>query len=309
MAEITIARLNEAILRGAETVMRDEAQYEARIAAVADRIASQEIKVLLLAGPSGAGKTTTANLIADAARARGLDALVVSLDNFYRDHRDPAYPLLKNGERDYESCDALDLARIRDCLSRILRGEAFSIPKYDFRLGAAVSETEHAAMLHGCVIVEGLHALNPAIAMHLSEGGVLRLFVSVSTNIVDERGVRMLSGRRIRFLRRLVRDSIFRGADVALTLSLWEAVMAGENKYLYPYKGTADVFFDTFHTFEPGVLKQMAAERIEASGIEDPYLAVIRRALARIEPLSAELVPGTSLIREFIAGGVYEDRY
>jgi uridine kinase len=123
MAEITITHLNEAILRGAETVMRDEAQYEARISAVADRIAAEGIKVLLLAGPSGAGKTTTANLIADAVRARGLDALVVSLDNFYRDHRDPAYPLLPSGERDYESCDALDLARIRECLSRILRGE------------------------------------------------------------------------------------------------------------------------------------------------------------------------------------------
>ena len=309
MAEITITRLNEAILRGAETVMRDEAQYEARIAAVADRIASQEIKVLLLAGPSGAGKTTTANLIADAARARGLDALVVSLDNFYKDHRDPAYPLLKNGERDYESCDALDLVCIRECLSRILRGEDFSIPKYDFKLGRAVSETAYAAILHGCVIVEGLHALNPAIVAHLSEGGALRLFVSVSTNIVDESGARLLSGRRIRFLRRLVRDSIFRGADVALTLSLWGSVMEGENKYLYPYKESADVFFDTFHTFEPGVLKTMAAERIAASGIEDPYLAVIGRALSLIEPLPAELVPRESLIREFIAGGVYEDRY
>ena len=309
MAEITIARLNEAILRGAETVARDEAQYEARIAAVADRIAAEEVKVLLLAGPSGAGKTTTANLIADAARARGLDALVVSLDNFYRDHRDPAYPLLPNGERDYESCDALDLPRIRECLSRILRGEDFLIPKYDFKLGRAVSETAYAPMLHGCVIVEGLHALNPAIAAHLSEGGVLRLFVSVSTNIVDGSGARLLSGRRIRFLRRLVRDSIFRGADVALTLSLWGSVMEGENKYLYPYKESADVFFDTFHTFEPGVLKTMAAERIAASGIEDPYLAVIGRALSLIEPLPAELVPRESLIREFIAGGVYEDRY
>jgi uridine kinase len=309
MAEITITHLNEAILRGAETVMRDEAQYEARISAVADRIAAEGIKVLLLAGPSGAGKTTTANLIADAVRARGLDALVVSLDNFYRDHRDPAYPLLPSGERDYESCDALDLARIRECLSRILRGEDFSIPKYDFKLGRAPMETAHAAMLHGCVIVEGLHALNPAIAMHLPEGGVLRLFVSVSTNIVDESGARLLSGRRIRFLRRLVRDSIFRGADVALTLSLWGSVMEGENKYLYPYKETADFFFDTFHTFEPGVLKTMAAERIAASGIEDPYLAVIGRALSVIEPLPAELVPRSSLIREFIAGGVYEDRY
>lgn len=309
MAEISIEKLNEAIRRGFETIARDEAYYEKHVGEVADRITAEGIKVLLLAGPSGAGKTTTANLIADAVRARGFDALIVSLDNFYRDHNDPAYPRLSSGARDYESCDALQLPRIRDCLARILRGEDFLIPKYDFKLGRAVSETAYDAITHGCVIVEGLHALNPAIAMHLPAGGVLRLFVSVSTNIVDENGARLLSGRKIRFLRRLVRDSIFRGADVALTLSLWQSVLDGEDKYLYPYKATADVFFDTFHTFEPGVLKEMAAERIAASGIEDSYLAVVERALALIEPLSAALVPATSLIREFIAGGVYEDRY
>ena len=137
----------------------------------------------------------------------------------------------------------------------------------------------------------------------------MRLFVSVSTNIVDENGARILSGRKIRFLRRLVRDSIFRGADVALTLSLWHSVLEGEDKYLYPYKESADVFFNTFHTFELGVLKDMAAARITAAGIDDPYLCVIERALARIQPLSPSLVPKTSLIREFIAGGVYENLY
>jgi uridine kinase len=126
---------------------------------------------------------------------------------------------------------------------------------------------------------------------------------------VDEDGERMLSGRKIRFLRRLVRDSIFRGADVALTLAVWQSVLDGEDKYLYPYKATADVFFNTFHTFELGVLRGMAAERIAKSGIRDPYLAIVERALSRIATLSADLVPKTSLIREFIAGGVYEDRY
>lgn len=309
MAELSITRLNEAIARGAETVAADEALYEKQVAEVAERITESQIKVLLLAGPSGAGKTTTANLIADAIRTRGFDTLIVSLDNFYRDHEDPAYPRLESGARDMESADALDLARVRDCLSHILLGRDFSIPRYDFKLGRAISETAYEPVRHGCVIVEGLHALNPAIAHHLPEGGVLRLFVSVSTNIVDEAGERVLSGRKIRFLRRLVRDSIFRGADVSLTLSVWQSVLDGEDKYLYPYKSNADFFFNTFHTFELGVLKDMAAARIAAAGIDDPYLSVIERALARIAPLSPSLVPKTSLIREFIAGGVYEDRY
>ena len=309
MAELSITCLNEAIARGAQTVQADEAFYAEQVMAVAERITEDGYKVLLLAGPSGAGKTTTANLIADAVRSRGFDALIVSLDNFYRDHNDPAYPRLPDGARDMESSDALDLACIRDCLARILRGQSFSIPRYDFKLGRATSETAYEPMLHGCVIVEGLHALNPAIAAHLPSEEVLRLFVSVSTNILDENGTRILSGRKIRFLRRLVRDSIFRGADVALTLSVWQSVLDGEDKYLYPYKETADVFFNTFHTFELGVLKDMAAARITAAGIDDPYLSVVERALACIAPLSPSLVPKSSLIREFIAGGVYEDRY
>ncbi len=309
MADISILALNEALSLGEQTVLADEAYYTRQINSVADRIAADEIRVLLLAGPSGAGKTTTANLIADAVRARGLDSLVVSLDNFYRDHRDPAYPRLANGERDMESCDALDLRAVEACLSRILLGQSFRIPRYSFKLGRAEGETAYEAILHGCVIVEGLHALNPAIVSHLPKGGVLRLFVSVSTNITEEDGTRLLSGRKMRFLRRLVRDSIFRGAAVKDTLAVWQSVLDGEDKYLYPYKENADVFFNTFHTFEPGVLKDMAAARIEASELDDPYLAVVKRALARILPLSPSLVPKTSLIREFIAGGVYEDKY
>ena len=309
MAEIYIDRLNDEILKGEETVAKDEARYTAHIGEVADRIAASDIRVLLLAGPSGAGKTTTANLIADAVRERGLSSMVVSLDNFYRDHRDPAYPRLANGERDMESCDALDLSRVSECLRSILLGEAFSIPRYDFKIGRAESETAYAPVLHGCVIVEGLHALNPAITEHLPSGGVLRLFVSVSTNILDMRGERILSGRKLRFLRRLVRDSIYRGAEVGATLAVWQSVLDGEDKYLYPYKNTADLFFDTFHTFEPGVLKDMAAQRIETARIDDPYLNTVARALKVIEPLCPSLVPRSSLIREFIAGGIYEDRY
>jgi uridine kinase len=150
--------------------------------------------------------------------------------------------------------------------------------------------------------------LNPAVAEHLPEGGVFRLFVSLSTNIT-EGGERLISGRKLRFLRRLVRDSIFRGATVADTLAVWQSVLDGEDKYLYPYKENADVFFNTFHTFEPGVLKNMAADRIEASGIDDPYLLTVKRALLSIAPLSPTLVPRASLIREFIGGGIYEDRY
>ncbi len=309
MAQISIVALNRALLQGAQTVLRDEAYYTEQVQSVAARIAGDEIKVLLLAGPSGAGKTTTANLIADALRARGYDALIVSLDNFYRDHSDPDYPRLSDGGRDMESCDALDLGRIHDCLESILLGREFSIPRYDFKMGRAVSEATYTPMRHGCVIVEGLHALNPAIAARLPEGGTLRLFVSVSTNITDERGERILSGRKLRFLRRLVRDSIFRGAGVAATLAVWQSVLDGEDRYLYPYKETADLFFNTFHTFEPGVLKDMAAARITEAGIDDPYLSVVERALACIEPLSPELVPKSSLIREFIGGGTYEDRY
>ena len=311
MAEMTIKDINllystdqKAAIEAAELVYHD------RVRAIAKGVKSNpQIRIILLAGPSGSGKTTTANLIADALRALGVESFVVSLDDFYRDASDPDYPRRKNGERDYELPEALNLPELARTLSRIAGGESFDLPKYDFKLAKRTELRKHGPMPKGCVIIEGLHALNPAISDSLPRERLLKLFVSVSTNLNSGEG-RVISGRKIRFVRRLVRDSIYRNADARRTLDMWRHVLDAEDVYLYPYKADADMAFDTFHTFELGVMKSYALRLLtEELAKSDEYVRTVLSALQSIVPVDEALVPGNSLIREFISGGIYEGIY
>ena len=311
MAELDVKVLNERVsLDPVQAVAEAEQVYHKRVGEIADYVVSHgDIRVILLAGPSGSGKTTTANLIKDALILRGEESIVVSLDDFYRDAGDPGYPRLENGERDFECPESLHLCEIADLIGKISRAEPFRLPKYDFKVGRRVEISDPISLPRGCVIIEGLHALNPRIYEGLSDGSILKLFVSVSTN-VNREGERILSGRKIRFLRRLVRDSIYRGADALRTLSMWQEVLAAEDIYLYPYKGLADIAFDTFHLFELSVMKPYAVGLL-TDGVTSvsEYAAVVSSALSCIDAIEEKLVPENSLIREFIPGGIYEDIY
>ena len=311
MAEINIRELNrKALLDPAGLVSEAEERYKGFVAKIAERIAENDnIRIILLAGPSGSGKTTTANLLADGIRARGLVSSVISLDNYYRDSDDPKYPRLPDGERDFESVEALDLEELEKTLIDISEGREYTVPYYDFKVGGRTELNNYPKILHGCVIIEGLHALNPRICEHLNMDRVLRVFISVSTNINDGEE-RILSGRKLRFVRRMVRDSVYRGADAERTLDMWENVLHGEDKYLYPYRSLADVDFNTFHAFEPGVMRRFAEGLISPELAErSEYARVVITALKTAEPINEALVPRDSLIREFITGGIYEEFY
>lgn len=311
MAQKDISEINSIAKISPRSLVREtEERYRNFTIDVATRVAKNEnIRIILLAGPSGSGKTTTANLLADSIRARGLESFVLSLDNFYRNSIDPLYPRLENGERDYESVDALDIAALEDTLVNIAEGRDFSVPRYDFKTGMRDSVSHHSKILHGCVIIEGLHALNPRIFEHLPKDRIMRIFISVSTNITYE-GEPIISGRKIRFLRRMIRDSIYRDADAERTLSMWGNVLQGEDKYLYPYRAYADLQFDTFHDFELGVMASYA-KRLISNELADQseYAKTVLTAVSLAEPIDEALVPQDSLIREFITGGIYEEFY
>ncbi len=310
MAELTLEKLNSLALEPLSMIEAAEAEYHARVGRIADYVTEHgSVHLILLAGPSGSGKTTTANLIADAISARGLHALVISLDDFYRDHTDPKYPKNEKGEHDYERPDSLDLPMLKAVLADVAANREFFIPKYDFKTGSRAGEVRHAPIGRGCVIIEGLHALNPIISEDLPKEKMLKLFVSVSTNI-NHGGRRIISGRKIRFLRRLVRDSIYRASSAERTLSLWQGVLHAEDIYLYPYKATADLAFDTFHPFELSVMRPFAEELLtEALAKKEIYINIVRSAITKVKPIDAELVPENSLIREFISGGIYDKKY
>lgn len=311
MAELCLERLNEEIATDPKGVVRrSEDEYHAKISALAQRIAADgQVRVVLLAGPSGSGKTTTANLLSDAIKSHGEECMVVSLDDFYRDATDPEYPRRESGERDFESVEALDIPVLRQTLSDIANGNEFDLPRYDFKVGARVRVRRVASIGHGCVIIEGLHALNPIIFESLPRERVLKIFISVSTNVSDG-DERIISGRKIRFMRRMIRDSIYRGADARRTLELWVGVLRGEDEYLYPTRIHADISFDTFHQFELSVMRPFVERLIDgALADESGYARAVRCAALKFLPLDISFVPDESLIREFIPGGKYEAVY
>ncbi len=291
-------------------IARVEEGYRAQLGELVAHIVASRSRVVLLAGPSSSGKTTTANLLADALRADGHAATVISLDDFYRSRYDRDYPRMPDGSCDYEAPEALRLDLVRQTIARVVRGEPAPLPRYDFKLGRRFDNAMVVDIPQGgCAIIEGLHALNPLLTEGMGRTAITRVFVSVSTNL-EENGRRVLSGRKIRFIRRMTRDFLYRASDARRTLNFWDGVKRGEDKYLYPYKETADFKFDTFHRYELGVLKPWTEQVIaDDPTLCDPLIDIVRAALARFDVLPIDLVPATSLIREFVPGGIYEHLY
>ncbi len=311
MPELNLKVLNQNITNDTKALIASsEAAYKELISSVCAKIESRrELKIVLLAGPSGSGKTTSANLLADRLISDGKAASVVSLDDFYRESSDPEYPLLENGKRDFETVDALDIPLLQKTLANIADGKEYSIPKFDFKLGGRSEMRNYPKTNDGIVIIEGLHALNPRVFSLLPPEKLLKIFISVSTNIID-RGAIILSGRKIRFLRRMVRDSIYRGSNAEETLSMWAGVLKGEDKYLYPNRQNADIEFNTFHPYELGVMRHFAERLISQKLAEkNPYAKTVLSAVSLVEPISLSNVPENSLIREFVPGGIYENIY
>lgn len=286
-------------------IARTEEGYRRAVDGVADEVLSSRARrIIMLAGPSSSGKTTTARLLSEHFEALGHSASVISLDDFYRDMSDPDYPKNADGKPDPESPDALHLAEVRNCLAAVAAGERTVIPRYDFKTAARLPEGVPLKLPEGGVlIVEGLHALNPRLTEGLPNERLFRLFISLSTNLVTDEGERLLSGRKMRFLRRMCRDALYRGASAAKTYAMWRGVLAGEDAYLYPYRDTADTCLNTFHRYEVGLFAESAIALLTAPDApRNDYTAAVLSAVSRFTPLPYTVVPRTSLLREFLPG-------
>lgn len=304
MPEMKLSEIRRLLDGGtAAAVARVEGSYDEKVRAVAHRLISDpERRVLLLAGPSSSGKTTTSRLLVEELSARGHAATVLSLDDFYRNPEEPGYPRDDDGDLDFEAPDSIDIPLVHDCIEAILRGDTYPAPRFDFHTHRRAPAPVPVSVPEGGVlIIEGLHALNPRLVAGLPQNRLFRLFISVSTNVTQEDGARILSGRRVRFLRRLCRDALYRNSDAANTYALWENVTRGENLFLYPYRDTADLTLNTFHPYEVGVFRPHAERLLAAENApHDAYIDEIRAALSHFEELPTEIVPAGSLLREFL---------
>lgn len=296
--------INEQALKNPKDFVRKcEERYNNIIEEIAKRIVEEKGReIVMLAGPSSAGKTTTARKLCENLNKKGVKTYVLSLDDFYLNRAD--IPYLPDGTQDYETVYALDLPLFTECVNKLLMGESVKNPVFDFTTGKR-SDKEYNEITLGkedVVIIEGLHALNPVITEKI-EGKLLKIYINVSSRIYDNKGNIILNKRNMRFVRRMVRDFKFRDSTVENTYKLWNNVTAGEDKYLFPYRHLADIKINTIHLYESCVLKSQALPLLYKSEISDEYkdnAKKLCKALEKFEDINISSVPEDSLLREFL---------
>ena len=252
----SVGEINKASKEPENFILNAESEYLSEIYSVAATISNNEdIKIVAIAGPSASGKTTTAHILCDRLEELGETTQAVSLDDFYLS---PEYlPILPDGRSDIESVDALNIELIKKCFNEIITTGKTSLPKYDFTNKKSILNARKVDISNkGIVIVEGLHALNPLITDLVPRKNIYKIYISANCSIMDNFGEQLLSSRQIRLVRRMLRDRIYRGTDANKTLELWNDVVSGERKHLYPFKNTADVHIKTLHTYEPCVYRK-----------------------------------------------------
>ncbi|MEG0546306.1 MAG: nucleoside kinase [Oscillospiraceae bacterium] len=284
-------------------IERSETRYKNIISDISKKV-SEDVgrEIIMLAGPSASGKTTTANKLAKSFTELGMKTYVVSLDDFYLDRDD--LPFDEEGQHDYETVFALDLPLIAKTLNSLLRGEATRLPVFDFKCGKRSDEFNEITLdKNDAIIVEGLHALNPIITEDLPNDRLLKIYISVSSRIYDENGKIILNKRNIRFIRRMVRDYKFRASSVQNTYELWDGVRSGEDKYLFPYKKNADMTINSIHLSEPCVFNDIAIKMLSEADLKPDRAADAQKllfSLRKIKSIPSTLVPKNSLLREFL---------
>ncbi len=306
----SLAHLNKAVSIGksAPIIQIAEALHERKYANIADMIYSrrEQVKLVLIAGPSSSGKTTSSNRIAIQCRTLGLNPIVLEMDNYFVS-RDKT-PLDENGEYDFESLYAMDLEFLNMQLNDILAGKEVELPKFDFVKGERFPSGKKIRMTDkDILIMEGIHALNKELTKDLDQSKLFRIYVSALTSLsLDENNV--ISTTDCRLLRRMVRDARTRGVSPEETILRWPSVRRGEEKNIFPFQENADVMFNSSLIFELPLLKYYAEPHLNRIPVTSPaYSESVRmlKFLSHITPLTPEeivAVPPTSVLREFIGG-------
>ena len=306
----TVGDFNEAVKNGLATdlINVSEALQEKKISQIADTIAARkEIKVVLIAGPSSSGKTTFCKRLSVQLLASGVKPVQISLDDYFVNRTET--PKDENGELDYESIYALNIPLINEQFNALFRGEEVELPKYNFQTGMSEKSGKKLHLgENNILLVEGIHALNPAMTEQIADDKKFKIYASALTTILlDDHNYIPTTDNRL--LRRIVRDYKYRGCSAQETIHRWPSVRAGENKWIFPYQEQADVMFNTALLFELAVIKPQAEEVLEQvpENCEEYAEAYrLRKFLKYFAPLPFRNLPPTSLLREFLGGSSFK---
>ena len=287
-----------------------DALYREKVSKAADKIIENMDRspIVLLSGPSGSGKTTTAMKIAEELNKRGVGTYSVGMDDYFRTVDPATAPRTPEGELDLESPLCLDMELLNEHFTKLSKGERIYVPKYEFSRRMRILEPSKSIKLkkNEVVVFEGIHALNDSITDVHPEA--FKLYISARSDVEFE-GKVVFKRTWFRLMRRMVRDSKFRGTDPAETLKMWANVRRGEKHYISPFKDKADLQFDTSFAYEPAVFNVQATDLFRAipEGIERfEELREVLPALQLFGVIDEELVAPDALIREFLGGGIYE---
>lgn len=306
----TIGDLNEVIDKGyaPQLIQVSEALQEKKIAQIADKIAHVKgIKMVLIAGPSSSGKTTTCKRLSVQLAVNGIWPVGISLDDYFLDREQT--PRDEKGDYDFEHLHALNIPLLNEQMNALFRGEEVELPRYNFQTGKS-EWSGRKLRLKGkeVLVVEGIHALNPELTAQIPDEQIFRVYASALTTILlDSHNYVPTTDNRL--LRRIIRDNKYRGVGARETIRRWPSVRAGENKWIFPFQENADAMFNTAMLFELAVIKRQAELVLEQVPENCPEYAEAYRLLKflrYIKPIPETQIPPTSLLREFLGGSSFE---
>ena len=306
----TIGDLNNAIDKGytPQLIQISEALQEKKIASIADNIAHQKgVKMVLIAGPSSSGKTTTCKRLSVQLAVNGLQPIGISLDDYFLDREQT--PKDETGDYDFEHLHALNIPLLNEQMNALFRGEEVELPRYNFQKGKS-EWSGKKLKLSGkeILVVEGIHALNPELTKDIPEEQIYRVYASALTTILlDNHNYIPTTDNRL--LRRIIRDHKYRGVSAKDTIHRWPSVRKGENRWIFPYQENADAMFNTAMLFELAVIKRQAEPLLEQVPENcEEYAEAYRllKFLKYIKPIPEDQIPPTSLLREFLGGSSFK---
>ena len=305
----TVGDFNQAIDAGHATdiINISEALQEKKLAKIAEEIASRKgVKLVLLAGPSSSGKTTSCKRLSIQLAVNGQKPLQISLDDYFVD-RDKT-PKDENGDFDFESIYALNLDLLNEQFNALFRGEEVELPKYDFPSGKSVKSGKKLKLEpNNVLVVEGIHALNPELTAHVPEEQIFRVYASALTTILlDNHNYIPTTDNRL--LRRIIRDYKYRGVSAQETIHRWPSVRAGENKWIFPFQENADAMLNTAMLYELSVLKMQAEpllQQVPENCEEFAEAYRLLKFLKYFKGIPYNNLPPTSLLREFLGGSSF----
>ncbi len=284
----------------------DETLQSNRLLQIAKKISSdKKIRIVLMAGPSSSGKTTTSRKLSMYLRSFGLKIRTLSMDDYFKDKEET--PIGPDGKPDYECLDAVDLKLFDKQIAKLLNKEDVTLPTYNFILG--IKEYKEKAKLddNELLVIEGIHGLDTKILTNIDRGAKFKIYLSPLTEINMDNHNRVSTSDN-RLLRRMIRDNRTRGYGVEKTLEVWHSVRAGEEKYVFPYQDDADVTFNTELIYEIGVLKTYVEPLLYSVDTDSEYYEEAKRLIDFLRlflPIPSDDIPSDSILREFIGNGCF----